>query len=45
MFLYVQSDAFEKAKLEARRRGHAVVEQALADGSIKLMVQVAGGAA
>lgn len=42
---FVQSYAVEKAKLEARRRGHGVVEQTLADGSIKLTVQVAGGAA
>jgi len=41
----LQAYAVEKAKLEARRRGHSVVEQPLADGSIKLTVQVAGGAA
>ncbi|MCE9604661.1 MAG: DUF1257 domain-containing protein [Planctomycetia bacterium] len=41
---FLQSYAVEKAKLEARRRGHTVVEQSLADGSIKLTVQVAGGA-
>ena len=41
----IQSYAVEKTKLEARRRGHTVTEQALADGSIKLCVQVAGGAA
>ena len=38
MFLYVQSDAFDKAKLEARKRGHAVNEQQLADGSIRLQI-------
>jgi hypothetical protein len=41
----IQSYAVEKTKLEARKRGHTVTEQALADGSIKLCVQVAGGAA
>jgi hypothetical protein len=43
--LFLQAYAVEKAKLESRRRGHTVVEQLLADGSIKLTVQVAGGAA
>ena len=42
---FLQSYACEKAKIEARRRGHTVTEQQLADGSIKLTVQVAGGAA
>jgi hypothetical protein len=42
---FMQAYAVEKAKIEARRRGHTVVEQSLADGSIKLTVQVAGGAA
>lgn len=42
---FLQSYACEKAKIEARRRGHSVTEQQLADGSIKLTVQVAGGAA
>jgi hypothetical protein len=37
--------AVEKAKLEARRNGHSVHEQTLSDGSIKLSIQVAGGAA
>jgi hypothetical protein len=32
----------EKARLEARKRGHAVTEQTLADGSIQLRI-VAGG--
>ena len=35
----------EKAKLEARSRGHSITEQSLSDGSIKLTVQVTGGAA
>jgi hypothetical protein len=42
---FLQAYAVEKAKLEARRRGHSVTEQSLADGSIKLCIQVAGGAA
>ena len=41
----LQMYAVEKAKLEARRKGHSVTEQPLADGSIKLVIQVAGGAA
>ena len=41
---FKQSYAVEKAKLEARRRGHTVTEQPLADGSIKLTVQVGGAA-
>ena len=41
---FLQGYAVEKAKLEARRRGHCVIEQPLADGSIKLTVQVGGAA-
>jgi hypothetical protein len=41
---FLQAYACEKAKIEARRRGHSVTEQQLADGSIKLSIQVAGGA-
>ena len=40
---FVQRYAVEKAAIEARKRGHAVSEQALADGSIKLTIQVGGG--
>lgn len=39
---FVQAYAVERAKIEARRRGHSVVEQTLADGSIKLTVTVGG---
>jgi hypothetical protein len=39
---FVQTYAVEKTRLEARRRGHTVAEQSLADGSIKLTVQVGG---
>jgi len=42
---FLQSYAVEKAKVAARQKGHSVTEQALADGSIKLTIQVAGGAA
>ncbi len=42
---FLQAYAAEKSKLEARRRGHTVTEQALTDGSIRLTIQVAGGAA
>lgn len=42
---FLQSYAVEKAKIEARRKGHTCTEQALPDGSIKLTIQVAGGAA
>jgi hypothetical protein len=41
---FLQCYSVEKAKLEARKRGHSVAEQQLADGSIKLTVQVQGGA-
>jgi len=41
---FLQGYAVEKAKLEARRRGHSVIEQPLADGSIRLTVQVGGAA-
>jgi hypothetical protein len=42
---FLQAYAAEKAKLEARKRGHSVSEQTLTDGSIKLTIQVSGGAA
>ena len=40
----LQAYACEKAKLEARRAGHGVTEQALPDGSIRLTVQIGGAA-
>lgn len=40
----LQAYAVEKAALEARRRGHAVAEQALPDGSIRLTIAVGGDA-
>jgi len=39
---FLQAYAVEKAGIEARRRGHSVVEQPLADGSIKLSITVGG---
>ncbi len=39
---FLQGYAVEKAKIEARKRGHSVTEQALHDGSVKLTIQVGG---
>ena len=41
---FLQAYAVERARLEATRRGHQVLEQSLADGSIKLTIQVGGAA-
>jgi hypothetical protein len=41
---FLQSYATEKVRLEAHRQGHSVTEQLLADGSVKLTIQVTGGA-
>lgn len=41
---FLQGYAVEKAKLEARKKGHTVTEQSLADGSIRLTVSVGGAA-
>ena len=41
---FLQAYAVEAAKLEARRQGHSCTEQPLADGSIKLTVNVGGAA-
>ncbi|MEQ8786073.1 MAG: DUF1257 domain-containing protein, partial [Pirellulaceae bacterium] len=41
---FLQAYAVEAAKLAARKQGHSVTEQQLDDGSIKLTVQVGGGA-
>jgi hypothetical protein len=40
----LQTYAVEKAKVEARRRGHGVTEKSLADGSIKLTISVGSNA-
>ena len=42
---FLQAYAIEKSRLEARRRGHAVAEQVLADGSVRLTIHVGRGAA
>jgi hypothetical protein len=39
---FLQAYAVEKAKLEARKQGHSVSEQQLADGSICVQIAVAG---
>ena len=39
---FLQAYACERAKIEARRQGHTVTEQPLADGSIKLTIQLGG---
>ena len=41
---FLQSYAVEKARIEARLKGHTVTEQSLADGSIKLTVQIGDAA-
>jgi hypothetical protein len=38
----LQAYAVERAKLEARKKGHTVTETPLADGSIRLSIQVGG---
>ena len=40
----LQMYAVEKAKLEARRRGHSCIEQSLPDGRIKVTISVGGAA-
>jgi hypothetical protein len=40
---FLQAYAVEKVAIEARRKGHTVTERTLADGSIKMTVQVGGG--
>ena len=39
---FLQSYAVEKSKLEARREGHSVTESLLANGSVKLTINVGG---
>ncbi|MEI8373658.1 MAG: DUF1257 domain-containing protein [Planctomycetota bacterium] len=41
---FLQAYAAEKVKIESRRKGHTVTENQLADGSIKLTIQVGGAA-
>ena len=42
---FLQAYAVEKSRIECRRKGHTVTETKLTDGSIKLTIQVNGGAA
>ena len=41
---FIQMYSVEKATLEARRKGYGVMEQPLADGSVKLTVNMGGAA-
>ena len=41
---FLQAYAVEMARLESHKRGHTLTERQLADGSIKLTIQVNGGA-
>ena len=41
---FLQAYAVEKCRIETRKTGHSLTEQSLADGSIKLTIQVQGGA-
>ncbi len=41
---FLQAYAVEKAKIEARRKGHTVSETRLQDGSIRVTVRVGGAA-
>jgi len=40
---FLQAYAVERTHIEARKKGHLCTEQTLADGSIKLTIQVQGG--
>jgi len=42
---FLQAYAVERARAEARKKGCLCTEQTLADGSIKLTIQVQGGGA
>ena len=41
---FLQAYAVEKAKIEARKKGHSVSETQLQDGSIRVTVKVGGAA-
>ena len=41
---FLQAYAVERAKAEARRKGHSCIEQELGDGSVKLTINVGGAA-
>ncbi len=42
--LFLQAYACEKSRIECRKKGHTLTEQTLADGSIKLTINVGGAA-
>jgi hypothetical protein len=42
---FLQAYAIERARIKARKKGHSVTEQEMADGSVKLTIQIAGGVA
>jgi len=42
---FLQAYACERTRIEARKKGYSVTEQPLQDGSIKLTIQLTGGAA
>lgn len=44
LYQFLQAYAAERVKIEARKKGHSVVEQRLDNGSIKLTVNVGGAA-
>lgn len=44
MDAFLQAYAVERAKAESRRKGHQCTEQQLADGSVKLTINVGGAA-
>ncbi|QDU59579.1 hypothetical protein Pan216_04090 [Planctomycetes bacterium Pan216] len=41
---FLQAYAIEKATIEARKKGHSVTEQVLANGAVKLTVRLGGAA-
>ena len=41
---FMQRYAVEKARIESRKQGHTITEQQLADGSVKLTINVGGAA-
>lgn len=41
---FLQAYAIEKTRLEARKAGHTLFEQAFSDGSVKLTIQVGAAA-
>ncbi len=44
LYRFLQNYSIEKARLEARKSGHSVIEQSLPDGFVKLTIQVGAAA-